>query len=41
MDASYPDRISGSERVRKAEAYGMKSTFQEIVFIFLWLTPKI
>ena len=37
---SKPDHKSGSERVRKAEAYYIKSTFQEIGFIFLRRTPK-
>ncbi len=37
---SNPDHKSGSESVRKAEAYYIKSTFQEIVFNFLRRTPK-
>ncbi len=37
---SNPDYKSGSERVRKAEAYYIKRIFREIVFIFLRRTPK-
>ena len=35
-----PNHKFGRERVRKAEDFYVKYTFQEIVFIFLRRTPK-
>ena len=37
---SNPDYKSGSESVRKVGIHYIMSTFQDIVFNFLWRTPK-